>query len=82
MYKRQVKSSQGIAHVIGLLSDGGVHGHIDHLLASLKIFSKEKVGVALHLITDGRDVAPISALKYADKLLIEMPSNVVISTVT
>ena len=34
-----------------------------------KIFSKEKLGVALHLITDGRDVAPISALKYADKLL-------------
>ena len=81
-FVESVKSSQGIAHVIGLLSDGGVHGHIDHLLASLKIFSKEKVGVALHLITDGRDVAPISALKYADKLLKEMPSNVEISTVT
>ena len=81
-FVQSVKSNQGIAHIIGLLSDGGVHGHIDHLLASLKIFSKEKVGVALHLITDGRDVAPVSALKYADKLLKEMPSNVVISTVT
>ena len=78
-FVQSVKSSQGIAHVIGLLSDGGVHGHIDHLLASLEIFSKERVGVALHLITDGRDVAPVSALKYADKLLIEMPRNVVIS---
>ena len=43
-FVQSVKSNQGVAHIIGLLSDGGVHGHIDHLLASLKIFSKEKVG--------------------------------------
>ena len=78
---QSVKSSKGIAHIIGILSDGGVHGHIDHLIASMKVISEANLEVALHLITDGRDVAPVSALKYAGKLLKDMPNNVTISTV-
>ena len=76
-----VKSRRGIAHIIGILSDGGVHGHIDHLIASMKIIAEANLEVALHLITDGRDVDPISALKYAKQLLKDMPDNVKISTV-
>jgi len=78
---QSVKSNKGIAHVIGILSDGGVHGHINHLIASAKVISEANLEVALHLITDGRDVAPVSALKYAEKLLKDMPNNVTISTV-
>ena len=78
---QSVKSKKGVAHIIGILSDGGVHGHIDHLIASLQVVAKANLEVALHLITDGRDVAPVSALKYADQLLKDMPNNVKISTV-
>ena len=78
---QSVKSSKGIAHIIGILSDGGVHGHIDHLIASVKVISEANLEVALHLITDGRDVSPVSALKYAEQLLKDMPNNVKISTV-
>ena len=78
---QSVKSSKGIAHIIGILSDGGVHGHIDHLIASAKVISEANLEVALHLITDGRDVSPVSALKYAEQLLKDMPNNVKISTV-
>ncbi len=78
---RTVKSSKGIAHIIGILSDGGVHGHIEHLLASLRVISEANLEVALHLITDGRDVAPVSAPEYVEKLKKNMPKNVKISTV-
>ena len=78
---QSVKSSKGTAHIIGLLSDGGVHGHIEHLLETLRVLSDANLKVALHLITDGRDVSPVSAITYAERLLQNMPDNVKISTV-
>ena len=52
-------------HLIGLISDGGVHSHIDHLFALLDMCKKEKfTNVYLHLFTDGRDVSPTSSYKY------------------
>ncbi len=51
-------------HLIGLLSDGGVHSHINHLLALIKLCSKHDVTVQMHLITDGRDTPPKSAMSY------------------
>ncbi|MBI4175070.1 2,3-bisphosphoglycerate-independent phosphoglycerate mutase [Candidatus Berkelbacteria bacterium] len=46
-------------HVIGLASHGGVHAHLNHLLAMVDFGTKQKVGqIALHLITDGRDTPP------------------------
>jgi len=50
-------------HLVGLCSDGGVHSHISHIIALAKILSK-KHKIYLHLITDGRDVAPDSAMRY------------------
>lgn len=56
-------------HLIGLLSDGGVHSHQDHLYALLEMAKKEKVkNVYIHVITDGRDVGPKTALEYLEKL--------------
>ncbi|WP_291637971.1 2,3-bisphosphoglycerate-independent phosphoglycerate mutase, partial [Clostridium sp.] len=56
-------------HLLGLLSDGGVHSHIDHLKALIKL-AKDKgaKNVYVHAFLDGRDVQPGSALKYISEL--------------
>lgn len=56
-------------HLLGLLSDGGVHSHIDHLKALIKL-AKEKgaKNVYVHAFLDGRDVQPGSALQYISEL--------------
>ncbi len=54
-------------HLMGLISDAGVHSHITHLFALLKFASKFKLKkVFVHCITDGRDTQPKSALKYIE----------------
>jgi 2,3-bisphosphoglycerate-independent phosphoglycerate mutase len=56
-------------HFIGLLSDGNVHSHIDHLLAMLRQAAHDGVNKArVHVLTDGRDVPGRSALGYIDRL--------------
>ncbi len=56
-------------HLIGLVSDGGVHSHISHLFALLK-WAKDKglTDVKIHVFTDGRDTAPTSAKKFLSDL--------------
>ncbi|MGB7319140.1 MAG: 2,3-bisphosphoglycerate-independent phosphoglycerate mutase [Planktotalea sp.] len=76
-----MKASGGNAHVMGLLSDGGVHGSLEHLIASVDLIAKAGVPVALHLITDGRDVAPSSALGYLATLEAALPEGATIATV-
>jgi len=57
------KRKGGRLHLLGLFSSGGVHSHMDHLYALIRIALENKVkAVRLHLITDGRDVSPRSAL--------------------
>jgi len=59
----------GALHLIGLLSDGNVHSHIDHLLAMIR--EADRAGVAtlyVHPLLDGRDVGETSALEYVDAL--------------
>lgn len=56
-------------HLMGLLSDGGVHSHIEHLKALLYIFKNIGVPQAyVHAITDGRDVGPKTAARYVNDL--------------
>ncbi|HET6346025.1 MAG TPA: 2,3-bisphosphoglycerate-independent phosphoglycerate mutase, partial [Myxococcota bacterium] len=56
-------------HFIGLLSDGNVHSHIDHLLALIARADSEGIReVYVHALLDGRDVPKTSALTYIDKL--------------
>ncbi len=56
-------------HFIGLFSDGNVHSHIDHLEAMLAGAKNEGVEKAcVHILLDGRDVPPTSALEYVDRL--------------
>lgn len=51
-------------HVLGLISDGGVHSHVNHAVALLNLCAKQGVKPLLHMITDGRDTAPSCARDY------------------
>ena len=56
-------------HLLGLVSDGGVHSHIKHLFALLRVAKSYKIEhVFIHFFGDGRDTAPKSANKYAQQL--------------
>ena len=64
-----VKENNSNLHLMGLLSDGGVHSHIDHLLAILDICKENNIeNVYLDIMLDGRDTYEKSALTYLDKL--------------
>ena len=67
---RYAREAGKAVHLMGLVSDGGVHSHINHLLRLTDIATQagnEKIFV--HAFTDGRDVAPTSALSYLTTLL-------------
>jgi len=65
----QAKENKKALHIFGLLSDGGVHSHIDHLFALLKLAKdKEMEEVYIHAFLDGRDVGQKSAGKYLKRL--------------
>ncbi|MCB5942731.1 2,3-bisphosphoglycerate-independent phosphoglycerate mutase, partial [bacterium 210820-DFI.6.52] len=54
-------------HLMGLLSNGGVHSHIDHLKALIKMAKENGVeNVYVHAFTDGRDTDPKSALTFIE----------------
>ncbi|MGC8822758.1 MAG: 2,3-bisphosphoglycerate-independent phosphoglycerate mutase [Desulfurella sp.] len=55
-------------HLIGLVSDGGVHSHIQHIIYLIKLLAKNNIEPVLHMITDGRDTPPTSAPIYLDIL--------------
>ena len=55
-------------HLAGIISDGGIHGHIDHLKALMRIASDYDVDVEIHCFADGRDVDPKSAEEYISQI--------------
>jgi 2,3-bisphosphoglycerate-independent phosphoglycerate mutase len=66
---QHVRESGEPLHFIGLLSDGNVHSHIDHLFALIRRCDQEAVrSVRVHILLDGRDVPEKSALGYVDAL--------------
>lgn len=63
------KENNSSLHLFGLLSDGGVHSHINHFFAMLDLCKKENFhNVYIHAFLDGRDTLPDVALKYLDEL--------------
>lgn len=63
------KKNHSKLHIMGLVSDGGVHSHIHHLMALLDLCKKQDVKeLYLHLFTDGRDTNPTSAYSYIHKV--------------
>ncbi len=78
---QKMKKSGGTAHLMGVVSDGGVHGHIDHIIAAAKALTDAGVPVVVHAITDGRDVAPSSANVFMKTLLDQLPAHARVATV-
>ncbi|MDZ4095579.1 MAG: 2,3-bisphosphoglycerate-independent phosphoglycerate mutase, partial [Paracoccaceae bacterium] len=77
----KLKATGGAAHLMGVVSDGGVHGHLGHLLAAADVIAGEDVPVVIHAITDGRDVAPDSAAGFIADLQRRLPEGARIGTV-
>jgi 2,3-bisphosphoglycerate-independent phosphoglycerate mutase len=77
----KLKVTGGTAHLMGVVSDGGVHGHITHVLAACRAITAAGVPVALHAITDGRDVAPSSAAQFVALLQAGLADGATIATV-
>ncbi len=77
----KLKVSCGTAHLLGLMSDGGVHGHLNHIVAATEALTNAGVSVALHALTDGRDVAPKSAYAFLSQLEERLPSKARIVTI-
>jgi 2,3-bisphosphoglycerate-independent phosphoglycerate mutase len=55
-------------HLYGLISDGGVHSHLDHVLALIELCRRQGARPLLHAFTDGRDVPPQSIHKYLPEI--------------
>lgn len=62
------KKQQAAVHIFGLISDGGVHSHNNHIKAALTLAVQHGVKTYLHVFTDGRDTPPQSALGYIQEI--------------
>ncbi len=62
------KRTGGTVHLMGLLSDGGVHSHLIHLFALLDLCEKHQVKTCVHSFLDGRDTAPESGADFVRRL--------------
>lgn len=69
----RTKAGTGRLHLMGLVSDGGVHSHQNHIYATLEMAKREGVeDVFVHVFLDGRDTAPTSGLGYVRQLIEKM----------
>ena len=65
----KVKEAGGALHLIGLLSDGGVHSHQEHLYALIEFAKRERIkALYVHPLLDGRDTPPTSGAGYLSRL--------------
>ncbi|WP_347266695.1 2,3-bisphosphoglycerate-independent phosphoglycerate mutase [Paracoccus sp. (in: a-proteobacteria)] len=80
-FTARLKASGGTAHLMGVVSDGGVHGHIMHVIAAARAVAEQGVPVVIHAITDGRDVPPKSAMGFVTELAGNLPKGARIGTV-
>ncbi len=61
---KQASAGRGVLHVVGLASFGGVHSHLEHLVAIARMAARQNVReIRVHAITDGRDVAPDASIR-------------------
>lgn len=67
--KAYAKAHSNRIHLMGLLSNGGVHSHINHLKELAKIFHADNIEIILHAFTDGRDTVRDAALGFVEEAL-------------
>ena len=77
----KLRETKGTCHLLGLVSNGGVHSHQDHAVALARIVSEAGVPTVIHVLTDGRDTPPKSGAEFVAKLRADLPCNVAITTV-
>jgi 2,3-bisphosphoglycerate-independent phosphoglycerate mutase len=77
-----LKRSGGTAHVMGLLSPGGVHSHQTHMAVVAKAIAAAGVPTKVHAFLDGRDTPPRSALGFLDTFMAEAGPDAPIATVS
>ncbi len=68
----KLRNAGGKLHLMGLLSDGGVHSHNTHLYALIQLAKQEHVDVCIHAFMDGRDTPPQSGAGYLEELETEL----------
>jgi len=72
----RVRRTNGALHLLGLVSDGGVHSHERHLVGLIELAKRRRVPrVRVHVFTDGRDTPPKSALGYVARLEKSLAAN-------
>ena len=72
-----IKKYDGILHIVGMLSSGGVHSHVNHLSAlTAWAHAQNLSSVALHLLLDGRDMPPMSAIPLIEKIQKQLPPEI------
>ncbi len=72
-FAARLRESGGTAHVMGLMSPGGVHAHQRHMAAALAALAEEGAPAVVHAFLDGRDVAPKSAHEHLAAFRAEAP---------
>ena len=78
----KLKATGGTCHLMGLVSEGGVHSHQDHAVALAKVVAGHGIPVAMHAWTDGRDTPPQTALGDLAKVEAALPTGARIATVS
>lgn len=81
-FVERLKAEGGAAHLMGLVSDGGVHSHQSHIVALARLLDQHGVKVFIHIFTDGRDTPPTSAKGYVENFLKDIPSAATVATVS
>lgn len=78
----KLRKSGGVCHMMGLVSDGGVHSHQDHAAALAHILARANIPTVVHVFTDGRDAPPKSAGVFVARFSAALPPKVAIATVS
>ena len=78
----KLKATGGTCHLMGLVSEGGVHSHQDHAVALAKVVAGHGIPVAMHAWTDGRDTPPQTALGDLARVEAALPTGARIATVS
>lgn len=68
----RVRTTGSRLHLCGLVSDGGVHSHIRHLIALIELAAAKGIEVVVHAFMDGRDTPPTSGLGFMEELIVAM----------
>lgn len=81
-FAESLKTTGGRAHLLSLCSDGGVHAHTHHVVTAANLLAAQGLEVVLHVITDGRDTPPQSALQSLQNLAQHLDSSVCIGSLS